>query len=246
VLVLTSVTTYYGSVQALKGVSLHVNKGEIVALIGANGAGKTTTLRSISGLLAPRRGSINFESQSIAGRPPEAIVRAGISQVPEGRQVFGPLSVRDNLLLGAYHLSLRAKRSRMKGNLEEIYGLFPVLRERAQQPAGTLSGGEQQMLAIGRALMAEPRFLLLDEPSLGLAPRMARTIFDAMPVFRDRGLTVLLVEQNARAALQISDRAYVMETGRVVMEGPAQELLNQREVQRAYLGRGYQQVWEDD
>jgi branched-chain amino acid transport system ATP-binding protein len=245
VLVLTSVVTYYGSVQALKGISLHVNKGEIVALIGANGAGKTTTLKSISGLLAPRRGSVTFEAQPIAGRPPEAIVRAGISQVPEGRQIFGPLSVRDNLMLGAYHLNLRAKRTRMRDNLEEIYELFPVLRERAQQPAGTLSGGEQQMLAIGRALMAEPRFLLLDEPSLGLAPRMARVIFDAIPAFRDRGLTVLLVEQNARAALQIADRAYVMETGRVVMEGPAQELLNQREVQRAYLGRGYQQVWED-
>jgi len=245
VLVLTSVVTYYGSVQALKGISLHVNQGEVVALIGANGAGKTTTLKTVSGLLSPRRGSITFQGRSIGDWSPEAIVRAGITQVPEGRQVFGPLSVRDNLLLGAYHLSRRDKRARMRQNLEQICELFPVLRERAQQPAGTLSGGEQQMLAIGRALMAEPQFLLLDEPSLGLAPRMARAIFDAIPVFRSRGLTLLLVEQNARAALQIADRAYVLETGRVVMEGPAQELLNQREVQRAYLGRGYQQVWEE-
>jgi branched-chain amino acid transport system ATP-binding protein len=245
VLVLTSVTTYYGSVQALKGISLHVNQGEVVALIGANGAGKTTTLRTISGLLGPRQGSITFEGRAIGGRPPEAIVRAGISQVPEGRQVFAPLSVRDNLMLGAYHLSWREKRAQLADSLDQIWQLFPVLRERGQQPAGTLSGGEQQMLAIGRALMSRPRFLLLDEPSLGLAPRAARVIFGAIPEFRARGLTVLLVEQNARAALQIADRAYVMETGRVVMEGPAQELLSQREVQRAYLGRGYHQAWEE-
>jgi len=245
VLVLKTAVTYYGSVQALKGISLHINEGEIVALIGANGAGKTTTLRSISGLLVPRRGTITFAGRSIVGKPPEAIVRAGISQVPEGRQVFGPLSVKDNLLLGAYHLSWREKRARLHEDFERIYSLFPVLRERANQAAGTLSGGEQQMLAIGRALMSRPRLLLLDEPSLGLAPRAARTIFDAIPEFRDQGLTVLLVEQNARAALQIADRAYVLETGSVVMEGSAQELLNQREVQRAYLGRGYRQVWEE-
>jgi branched-chain amino acid transport system ATP-binding protein len=245
VLVLTSVVTYYGSVQALKGISLHVNEGEIVALIGANGAGKTTTLKTISGLLAPRRGTITFRGRPVGGWSPEAIVRAGISQVPEGRQVFGPLTVKDNLLLGAYPLGWRDKRARLKENLERVHDLFPVLRERAQQPAATLSGGEQQMLAIGRALMAEPRFLLLDEPSLGLAPRPSRVIFNAIPVFRQRGLTVLLVEQNARAALQIADRAYVLETGRVVMEGLAQELLSQKEVQRAYLGRGYQQVWEE-
>lgn len=244
-LVLTSVVTYYGSVQALKGISLHVNEGEIVALIGANGAGKTTTLKTISGLLAPRRGTITFRGRPVGGWSPEAIVRAGISQVPEGRQVFGPLTVKDNLLLGAYPLGWRDKRARLKENLERVHDLFPVLRERAQQPAATLSGGEQQMLAIGRALMAEPRFLLLDEPSLGLAPRPSRVIFNAIPVFRQRGLTVLLVEQNARAALQIADRAYVLETGRVVMEGLAQELLSQKEVQRAYLGRGYQQVWEE-
>jgi branched-chain amino acid transport system ATP-binding protein len=245
VLVLKTAVTYYGSVQALKGISLHINEGEIVALIGANGAGKTTTLRSISGLLVPRRGTIDFAGRSIVGKAPEAIVRAGISQVPEGRQVFGPLSVKDNLLLGAYHLSWREKRARLHEDFERIYGLFPVLRERANQAAGTLSGGEQQMLAIGRALMSRPRLLLLDEPSLGLDPRAARTIFAAIPEFRDQGLTVLLVEQNARAALQIADRAYVLETGSVVMEGSAQELLNQREVQRAYLGRGYRQVWEE-
>ncbi len=244
-LVLKTAVTYYGSVQALKGISLHINEGEIVALIGANGAGKTTTLHSISGLLVPRRGTITFDGRSIVGRAPEAIVRAGISQVPEGRQVFGPLSVTDNLLLGAYHLSWREKRARLHEDFERIYSLFPVLRERANQAAGTLSGGEQQMLAIGRALMSRPRLLLLDEPSLGLAPRAARTIFDAIPEFRDQGLTVLLVEQNARAALHIADRAYVLETGSVVMEGSAQELLNQREVQRAYLGRGYREVWEE-
>ena len=243
-LVLRSAEAYYGSVRALRGVSLHVNEGEIVALIGANGAGKTTTLRTISGLLTPRRGGVTLDGRSIAGLPPEEIVRAGISQVPEGRQLFGPLSVRDNLLLGAYHLSWREKRARVREDMERVYALFPVLREREHQAAGTLSGGEQQMLAIGRALMARPRLLLLDEPSLGLAPRAARAIFGAIPEFRARGLTVLLVEQNARAALQIADRAYVLETGRVVMEGSAQEMLNQREVQRAYLGRGYRQVWE--
>ena len=245
-LVLKSAETYYGNVRALKGVSLHINEGEIVALIGANGAGKTTTLRTISGLLAPRRGEIVFDGRSIAGHPPEAIVRAGISQVPEGRRLFTDLSVQDNLLLGAYHLSWREKRARLRDDMEGMYSLFPVLRERAHQLAGTLSGGEQQMLAIGRALMGRPRLLLLDEPSLGLAPRAARTILDAIPTFRAQGLTVLLVEQNARAALQIADRAYVLETGRAVMEGSAQELLNQREVQRAYLGRGYRQVWEDE
>jgi len=245
VLVLKTAVTYYGSVQALKGISLHINEGEIVALIGANGAGKTTTLRSISGLLVPRRGTITFGGRSIVGKAPEAIVRAGVSQVPEGRQVFGPLSVTDNLLLGAYHLSWREKRTRLHEDFARLYSLFPVLRERANQAAGTLSGGEQQMLAIGRAFMSRPRLLLLDEPSLGLAPRAARTIFEAIPEFRDQGLTVLLVEQNARAALQIADRAYVLETGSVVMEGSAQELLNQHEVQRAYLGRGYRQVWEE-
>jgi branched-chain amino acid transport system ATP-binding protein len=244
-LVLTSLVTHYGSVQALKGISLHVDRGEIVALIGSNGAGKTTTLHTISGLLQPRRGSVTFEGRGIGGRAPEAIVRAGIGQVPEGRQLFGPLSVRDNLLLGAYHLGWREKRTRLQAELARVYGMFPVLEERAHQHAVTLSGGEQQMLAIGRALMGRPKLLLLDEPSLGLAPRVARTIFEAIPRFREDGLTVLLVEQNARAALQIADRAYVLETGHIVMEGPAGELLNQPDVQRAYLGRGYRQVWEE-
>ncbi len=243
-LVLTSAVTSYGSVQALRGISLHVSEGEIVALIGANGAGKSTTLRTISGLLTPSRGSITFRGRTIAGRPPDAIVREGISQVPEGRQLFTALSVRDNLLLGAYHLGWREKRAQVPAMLASIYALFPVLAERTHQPAATLSGGEQQMLAIGRALMGRPKLLLLDEPSLGLAPRTARAIFDAIPRFRSQGLTVLLVEQNARAALQIADRAYVLETGRVVMEGAATELLNQHEVQRAYLGRGHQ-VFED-
>jgi len=246
VLTLRSAETFYGNVRALKGISLHINPGEIVALIGANGAGKTTTLRTISGLLTPRRGEIVFMDRPINGLAPEAIVRTGISQVPENRRLFGALSVRDNLLMGAYHLSWREKRTGLRSDLDRIYELFPVLRERTHQLAGTLSGGEQQMLAIGRALMSHPRLLLLDEPSLGLAPRAVRTIFDAIPQFRSQGLTVLLVEQNARAALQIADRAYVLETGRVVMEGSSEDLLNQKEVQRAYLGRGYRQVWEDD
>lgn len=245
-LTLTSADVYYGNVQALKGVSLHLNEGEIVALIGANGAGKTTTLRAISGLLSPRRGKVIFNGKAVGGLPPEAVVRMGISQVPENRRLFGALSVRDNLLLGGYHLAWREKRAKLRGDLERVYDLFPVLRERAQQLAGTLSGGEQQMLAIGRALTSRPLLLLLDEPSLGLAPRAARAIFDAIAQFRQQGLTVLLVEQNARAALQIADRAYVLETGRVVMEGSSQELLNQKEVQRAYLGRGYRQVWEEE
>ena len=245
-LTVTSADAYYGNVQAMKGVSLHVNAGEIVALIGANGAGKTTALRTISGLLAPRRGSVTFGGRAIGGLSPERIVRLGISQVPENRRLFGPLSVRDNLLLGAYHLSWREKRASLHRDLQRVYALFPVLQERARQLAGTLSGGEQQMLAIGRALMSRPRLMLLDEPSLGLAPRAVRTIFEAIPGFRQQGLTVLLVEQNARAALTIADRAYVLETGRVVMEGSSQDLLNQREVQRAYLGRGYHQVWEEE
>ena len=241
-----SAETYYGNVQALKGISLHLNEGEIVALIGANGAGKTTSLRTISGILAPRSGTITFMGRSIGGFAPEAIVRAGISQVPENRRLFGGLSVRDNLLMGAYHLSWSEKRANIQSDLDRVCSLFPVLKERVNQLAGTLSGGEQQMLAIGRALMSRPRLLLLDEPSLGLAPRAVKTIFDAIPEFRAQGLTILLVEQNARAALQIADRAYVLETGRVVMEGSAEDLLNQREVQRAYLGRGYRQVWEED
>jgi len=246
VLIVKSTETYYGNVRVLKGISLHVDEGEIVAIIGANGAGKTTALCTISGLLAPRRGTITFMGTPIGGLPPEAIVRAGISQVPENRRLFGSLSVQDNLLLGGYHLTYREKRAYLRGDLARVYSLFPVLSERAAQLAGTLSGGEQQMLAIGRALMSRPRLLLLDEPSLGLAPRAMRTIFEAIPTFRAQGLTLLLVEQNARAALQIADRAYCLETGRVVMEGSAQELLNQKEVQRAYLGRGYRGVWEED
>lgn len=244
-LTLKSVVSAYGNVQALKGVSLHVNPGEIVALIGANGAGKTTTLRTISGLITPRQGSILLNSMMIGGHSPESIVRSGISHVPEGRQVFTTLSVRDNLLLGAYHLSRVEKQLRIRQDIERIFSLFPVLEERSQQPAGTLSGGEQQMLAIGRALMSRPTLLLIDELSLGLAPKVSKELFEAVARFRDQGLTVLLVEQNARAALRIADRGYVMETGHVVMEGLASELLEQREIQRAYLGRSHHDVWED-
>ena len=235
-LVVTSVVTYYGSVQALKGVSLHVNRGEIAALIGANGVGKTTLLHTVSGLLAPRRGRVEFEGRSIGGRPPEKVVRAGISQVPEGRQILGSLSVRDNLLLGAYHLSWRDKRAYLREQLERVCEMFPVLRERSRQAAGTLSGGEQQMLAIGRALMSRPKLLLLDEPSLGLAPRMARTIFEAIPSFRAAGLTVLLVEQNAHMSLRIAQRGYVLQNGRIALEDTGVGLLARPEVRAAYLG----------
>jgi len=241
----TSVITHYGRVRALDGVSLHVEAGEIVCLLGANGAGKTTLLRTISGLNPATRGTVVFLGSEITRCAPEAIVRAGLSHVPEGRQLFGPMSVVDNLTLGAYPRSRRDKKQHLARDLERAYALFPVLQERAQQTAATLSGGEQQMLAIARALMAEPRLLLLDEPSMGIAPIVTRQIFAAIAGLRDRGVTILLAEQNARAALAISDRGYVVETGRIVAQGTASELLRDREVQRAYLGKGYREVWED-
>jgi branched-chain amino acid transport system ATP-binding protein len=241
----TSVITHYGRVRALDGVSLHVEAGEIVCLLGANGAGKTTLLRTISGLNPATRGAVVFLGREITRQPPEAIVRAGLSHVPEGRQLFGPMSVSDNLALGAYPRSRQDKRRHLARDLERIFSLFPVLRERAGQTAATLSGGEQQMLAISRALMASPKLLLLDEPSMGIAPIVTRQIFGAIAALRDRGVTVLLAEQNARAALTIADRGYVLETGRIVAEGTAAELMRDREVQRAYLGKGYREVWED-
>jgi branched-chain amino acid transport system ATP-binding protein len=245
VLKTTSVITHYGHVRALDGVSLHVEAGEIVCLLGANGAGKTTLLRTISGLNPPTHGSVVFLGREITRQAPEAIVRGGLSHVPEGRQLFGPMSVADNLVLGAYPRSGRDKRQHLARDLERIYALFGVLRERARQSAGTLSGGEQQMLAIGRALMAQPKLLLLDEPSMGIAPIIARQIFTAIAALRDRGVTILLAEQNARAALGVSDRGYVMETGKIVAQGTAAELMRDREVQRAYLGKGYREVWEE-
>ncbi|OIQ81080.1 high-affinity branched-chain amino acid transport ATP-binding protein LivF [mine drainage metagenome] len=225
----------YGHIQALKGASLHVAAGEIVALLGANGAGKTTLMRTISGLLRAHAGDIRLQGKSIARTAADAIVRAGVSQAPEGRRVFPTLSVSENLLLGGY----TRPGAEARETQQQVYALFPRLKERAAQLAGTLSGGEQQMLAIGRALMARPQLLLLDEPSLGLAPIIVRDIFRALRRIREQGVTVLLVEQNARMALKLADRGYVLETGRVVLEGPAAELLASPEVQASYLGGGH-------
>lgn len=229
--------TYYGHIQALKGVSLEVQEGEIVSLIGANGAGKSTLLNSISGILTPREGKICLGGQEITHLAPEAIVSLGVSQVPERRQIFSTLTVPDNLLLGAYLRLRRGEKPSVLEDMEYVYSLFPVLQERQKQLAGTLSGGEQQMLAIGRGLMARPRMLLLDEPSLGLAPLLVKEIFQVLFRLKSEGTTILLVEQNARAALEISDRAYVLETGRVVLHGTPLELIANEDVQKAYLGR---------
>lgn len=237
-LILKNLDVYHDKLYTLKKVSLHVNKGEIVVLIGSNGAGKTTLLSTISGLIKPSSGSIIFDGKEIAGEDPERIVSMGISQVPEGRLVFRPMTVEENLLLGSYHRYNLKNRSVIREDMEKVYSVFPVLKQRKKQLAGTLSGGEQQMLAIGRALMARPRILLLDEPSMGLAPNVIREIFRyIVDLQREFGLTVLLVEQNARSALRISGRGYVIETGRIVLEGTSQELLSNRDVQRAYLGR---------
>ena len=218
----------YRGLPALHGVSLFVHTGEMVALIGANGAGKSTLLRSIAGLLQPSAGSIEFEERCIDGLPAFRIARAGIAFVPEGRRLFGRLSVIDNLLLGAF--------TRSEPDPADVFTLFPLLRERARQLAGTLSGGEQQMLAIGRALMSKPRLLLLDEPSLGIAPRLVARIYETLSEINRRGLTVLLVEQNVRAALQIAARAYVLQTGRIVSQGVSSELLGTDLVRKAFLG----------
>jgi len=235
----------YGALKVLRQVSLHVSAGEIVTLIGANGAGKSTLLRALSGLLAPRGGEVLFDGASIRGLPAERVVGLGIALVPEGRQVFAAMSVEENLVLGGYVAARRGRDGEGTARaLDQIYGLFPILRERCAQLAGTLSGGEQQMLAMGRALMTDPRLLMMDEPSMGLAPLVVRDIFRAVQRLREEGRTVLLVEQNARAALRIADRGYVIETGRLVLEGEAGFLLRDREVQRAYLGKGYRDVWE--
>jgi len=241
-----NINTYYGQVHALKNVSLHLKEREIVTLIGANGAGKTTILNSLSAVTPPKTGEILFNGAPIANLTPDRVVELGISQVPEGRQVFKPLTVEDNLELGAY-LRYRKKEGRgsIKIELDEVYYLFPRLRERRKQMAGTLSGGEQQMLAIGRALMAKPRILLLDEPSMGLAPLVVQEIFTVIEnLRREKGTTILLVEQNAKVALKMADRGYVLETGKVILEGIASELLNNREIQRAYLGKEKKEIWE--
>lgn len=235
---LKNMDVFYGRIHAVRRATLHVRQGEIVALIGGNGAGKTTMLCTISGLIRPEQGGIAFADVDITRLSPERIVRAGISHVPEGRLVFSPLSVEDNLRLGAYTRPRFRARGAISEDLETMYRMFPVLLERRTQAAGTLSGGEQQMLAIARALMARPRLLLLDEPGMGLAPLVVRDIFRHIVELRDRlGLTVLLVEQNARGALKIADRGYVLENGRIILQGTAEELLANRDVQRAYLGR---------
>jgi branched-chain amino acid transport system ATP-binding protein len=240
-LTLKSLQAGYGRVPVLKGVSLHVRAGEVVTLIGGNGAGKTTTLRAISGLLPPRKGTVEFDGQDLNRIPAERIVTLGLALVPEGRRVFASLSVTANLELGAYH---RRDKGEVRRDLEEMRRRFPILKERAHQAAGTLSGGEQQILAIGRSLMARPRLLMLDEPSMGLAPRMVTQVYEILAELKAAGTTILLVEQNARAALKVADRGYVLETGRIILDGTAAELREDPEVQRAYLGKGYREVWE--
>ena len=233
ILEIREVHTYYGHVHALKGVSLSVAPGEIVALIGANGAGKTTTLRTVSGLLRPRNGEVFIGGKSIQGIPAHEIVFMGVSHAPEGRKIFSTLTVNENLSMGAYSLN---DKKRIEEHRERIFTLFPRLKERHSQLAGTLSGGEQQMLAIGRALMSDPKILLLDEPSLGLAPLLVRAIFDTVREINRLGTTILLVEQNARAALKLANKGYVLETGNIVLSGPAATLLADERVRKAYLG----------
>ena len=233
-LTVTDLSVSYGASAALAGVSFRIEPGKIVTLIGANGAGKTTTLRTLSGLLRAQSGRIEFLGEDISRLPPHQIVARGLAQVPEGRMVFSNLTVAENLALGAYRQTDPGRIARKR---DSVFAMFPRLRERLAQPAGTLSGGEQQMLAIGRALMSEPRLLLLDEPSLGLAPKLISTIFEKIvELNRDHGLTILLVEQNARLALEISHTAYVLETGRVVLQGPSRELRDHPQLRAAYLG----------
>lgn len=230
---INNIDVYYGNIQALKGVSLEINEGEIVTLIGANGAGKSTLLKTISGLIKPKKGEITFEGGPIAGKVAQAIVKKGISHVPEGRRVFANMTVEENLELGAY---LRRDKQGIREDFEKVYGLFPRLLERKKQQSGTLSGGEQQMLAMGRALMARPRLLLLDEPSMGLAPLLVKTIFEIIQEINKTGTTILLVEQNANMALSIASRAYVIETGKIVAAGSAEELNQSDQIRKAYLG----------
>ena len=234
----------YGKLRVLKNVSLHVKPGEIVGIIGANGAGKTTLLHSISGVIRAWAGDIVFDNNAIRGVPAHKILALGCALVPEGRQVFAPMTVEENLLLGAYTQFRRKAGAAIDDELRKIYAMFPILQQRSRQLAGTLSGGEQQMLAIGRALMSKPAFIMLDEPSMGLAPLVVKEIFRAIGSLRDDGRTVLIVEQNSKAVLGIADRGYVMETGAIVIEGTAQELSNNTDVQRAYLGKDYQRINE--
>ncbi len=230
---LDNVKTYYGNIRALKGISMEVAEGEIVCLIGGNGAGKSTTLMTISGVLTPEEGDVIYQDQSIVSLRPDNIVQMGLCQVPEGRMIFPLLTVMENLDLGAY---LRKDKDGIKADIDRVFGLFPILRERLKQAGGTLSGGEQQMLAIGRALMARPKLLLLDEPSLGLAPILVDTIFEIIHQINKQGTTILLVEQNAQLALQFSHRGYVIETGEIALADTSAALLNNEEVKKAYLG----------
>ena len=232
-LTVENLNVYYGGIHALKGVSFQVRQREIVTLIGANGAGKTTTLKTISGLVRARNGKISYQDRDISSTPAHIIARDGLCHVPEGRRVFANMTVAENLALGAYH---RRDQQGIKRDLEWVYELFPRLAERRQQLAGTLSGGEQQMLAIGRGLMSHPRLLLLDEPSMGLAPLLVREIFEIVKQINASGVTVLLVEQNAHMALSVADTAYVLETGRIVFSGPAREVAANKQVREAYLG----------
>ena len=227
------INVYYGAIHAIKGISLAVEEGEIVTLIGANGAGKSTTLRTISGLLKPKTGEIKFLGKNIAGMPAHKIVREGISQVPEGRRIFAEMTVQENLELGAF---TRTDKEEIQNDFKMVFGRFPRLEERKSQLAGTLSGGEQQMLAMGRALMSRPRLLLMDEPSMGLAPLLIREIFSIIADINKTGTTVLLVEQNANMALSIANRAYVLETGRITISGDAKELAASEDIRKAYLG----------
>ena len=231
ILKIDDINVFYGSIHAIKGVSLEVNEGEIVTLIGANGAGKTTTLHTVSGLLRPRTGSIQFCGEDITKIPAHKLVERGLAHCPEGRRVFLQMTVQENLDMGAY-----IRRDDFSASLEEVYELFPRLKERRKQVAGTLSGGEQQMLAMGRALMSKPKLLMLDEPSMGLAPILVEQIFDIIKNLHAVGTTILLVEQNAQAALSIADRAYVLETGKITLSGTGEELAKSDEVRKAYLG----------
>ena len=230
----TNLSTNYGPVEVLRNVSLNIKAGELVAIVGANGAGKTTLLRTLTGLHSCKTGKVSFAGADITNKAAHKIVRAGVCHVPEGRQVFAPMSVDDNLRLGAY--ALRHETDWVESELERIYGLFPILKEKHRQEAGTLSGGQQQMLAIGRALLGRPRLLLLDEPSMGLAPLLVEEIFRIVQELNAKGVTILLVEQNARMALGVADRGYVLETGRIITSAPAGELLNDEAVRKAYLG----------
>ncbi|MGC9399189.1 MAG: ABC transporter ATP-binding protein [Anaerolineae bacterium] len=230
---LQDVHSYYGNIHALKGISLTVEEGEVVTLIGGNGAGKTTTLRTISGLMHPRQGKILYRGEDITHTPPAEIVRKGITQVPEGRRIFGTLTVQENLEMGAY---TREDKEEIAQSLEYVFHLFPRLKERRKQAGGTLSGGEQQMLAVGRALMAKPTLMLMDEPSMGLAPLLVEDLFEVIQTINEQGVTVLLVEQNAHLALSVADRGYVLETGTIQLQGSAEELAQNPQVREAYLG----------